>query len=159
MVCVYNKIEMWIFIVKKFLYLFLERDYDNWFIYYVVVRCGNFEILKIIIDDNYDIDINFVDKYGRIILYIVCFYGKFDVCKFFVLKFFNMVKERDVYGNLVCVLVVRGGNLNVYKLFFEILNLFFNEEDWNNLFDVVNLLKNDLVINFLGDNYYDVSLF
>lgn len=64
-----------------------------------------------------------------------------------------MIKERDEYGCLVCVLVVRGGNLKVFKLFYEIFNLFFINEDKKNMYDVVKLLNNEEIIRFIGDSY------
>lgn len=68
-------------------------------------------------------------------------------------KFFDLIKERDEYGCLVCVLVVRGGNLKVFKLFYEIFNLFFINEDKKNMYDVVKLLNNEEIIRFIGDSY------
>lgn len=68
-------------------------------------------------------------------------------------KFFDLIKERDEYGFLVCVLVVRGGNLKVFKLFYEIFNLFFINEDKKNMYDVVKLLNNEEIIRFIGDSY------
>lgn len=68
-------------------------------------------------------------------------------------KFFDLIKERDEYGCLVCVLVVRGGNLKVFKLFYEIFNLFFINEDKKNMYDVVKLLNNEEIIRFIRDSY------
>lgn len=68
-------------------------------------------------------------------------------------KFFDLIKERDEYGCLVCVLVIRGGNLKVFKLFYEIFNLFFINEDKKNMYDVVKLLNNEEIIRFIGDSY------
>lgn len=68
-------------------------------------------------------------------------------------KFFDLIKERDEYGCLVCVLVVRGGNLKVFKLFYELFNLFFINEDKKNMYDVVKLLNNEEIIRFIGDSY------
>lgn len=158
MACVYKRTEMWIFIAKKFPHLLLEKDHDNWFIHHAAARCGNLEILKTIIDDIYDIDINSVDKYGRTILHIACLYGKFEVCKFLVSKFPNMAKERDVYGNPACVLAARGGNSDACKLLLGTSNSFLNEEDRQNMSDAANLSKNDSVTNRSGDNYHDASL-
>lgn len=61
----------------------------------MVVRCGNFDVLKIIIEDKYVEDIIVKDENRRIILYIVSFYGKFNVCEYFVFKFFDLIKGRD----------------------------------------------------------------
>lgn len=116
-------------------------DHDYWFIHHAAARCGNLEILKTIIDDNYDIDINSVDKYGRTILHIACLYGKFEVCKFLVSKFPNMAKERDVYGNPACVLAARGENSDAYNLLLGTSNSCLNEEDRKNMSDAANLSK------------------
>lgn len=39
-------------------------------------------------------------------------------------KFFDLIKERDEYGCLVCVLVVRGGNLKFLSCFMKYLIYF-----------------------------------
>lgn len=51
--------------------------------------------MKIIIEDKYVEDIIVKDENRRIILYIVSFYGKFNVCEYFVFKFFDLIKGRD----------------------------------------------------------------
>lgn len=158
MACVYRKTEMWIFIAKRFPHLLLERDNDNWFIHHAAARCGNLEILKIIVDDNYNININSLDKYGRTILHIASLYGKFEVCEFLVSKFPNMAKERDVYGYLACVLAASGGTSNTFKLLHETSNPFLNENDRKNISDAANLSKNDSVIKPSGDDYHNASL-
>lgn len=151
MVCVYRKMEMWKFIVYNFLNLFLEEDDSGWGIYYVVLRCGNFEVLEIIVGKKYVRDLMLKDKLGRIVLYIVSLYGKYNICKYFVFYFFNLVKERDVDCCLVCVLVVRGGNEDVFYFFFEYLKLIISNKDKINMCYVVFFLVNSKIIYFLEE--------
>lgn len=62
-----------------------------------------------------------------------------------------MVKERDVYYCLVCVLVVRGGNEDVFYFFFEYLKLIISIKDKINMYDVVFFLVNGKIIYFVEE--------
>lgn len=83
---------------------------------------------------------------GRIILYIVCFYGNYEICEYFVFVFFVMIRERDIDDCLVCVLVVRGGSVCVINFFFDKLILFINDVDKMNMFYVVKCLEKEEII-------------
>lgn len=78
---------------------------------------------------------------GRIILYIVCFYGNYEICEYFVCVFFVMIRERDIDDFLVFVLVVRGGSVCVINFFFDKLILFINDVDKMKMFYVVKCLE------------------
>lgn len=62
---------MWKFIAQKLPKLLSERDDNGWLIQHVAARCGNLDVLKIIIEDKYVEDITAKDENRRTILHIV----------------------------------------------------------------------------------------
>lgn len=156
--CIYRKTEMWKFIAQKLPKLVLERDDNGWLIQHVAARCGNIDVLKIIVEDKYVEDITPKDQNGRTILHIASLYGKFNVCEYLVSKFPDLIKERDEYGCPACVLAARGGNLKAFKLLHEISNSFLTNEDKKNMYDAAKLSNNEEIIRLTGDSYQDNNL-
>lgn len=156
--CIYRKTEMWKFIAQKLPKLLSERDYNGWLIQHVAARCGNLDVLKIIIEDKYVEDITAKDENRRTILHIVSLYGKFNVCEYFVSKFPDLIKGRDQYGCPACVLAAKGGNLKAFKLLQEISNSFLTNEDKKNMYDAAKLSNNEEIIRLTEDSYQDNNL-
>lgn len=155
--CVYGKTEMWKFIAQKLPNLLSERDDNGWLIQHVAARCGNLEVLKIIVEDKNVKNINSKDVNERTILHVASLYAKFNVCEYLVSKFPDLVKERDEFGCPACVLAARGGNLNAFKLLHEKSNSFLDDEDRKNICDAAKLSNNDEIIMLTGDSHQDLT--
>lgn len=149
---------MWKFIAQKLPKLLSERDDNGWLIQHVAARCGNLDVLKIIIEDKYVEDITAKDENRRTILHIVSLYGKFNVCEYLVSKFPDLIKGRDQYGCPACVLAAKGGNLKAFKLLQEISNSFLTNEDKKNMYDAAKLSNNEEIIRLTEDSYQDNNL-
>lgn len=149
---------MWKFIAQKLPKLLSERDDNGWLIQHVAARCGNLDVLKIIIEDKYVEDITAKDENRRTILHIVSLYGKFNVCEYFVSKFPDLIKGRDQYGCPACVLAANGGNLKAFKLLQELSNSFLTNEDKKNMYDAAKLSNNEEIIRLTEDSYQDNNL-
>lgn len=158
--CIYRKTEMWKFIAQKLPKLLSERDDNGWLIQHVAARCGNLDVLKIIIEDKYVEDITAKYENRRTIVHIVSLYGKFNVhvCEYLVSKFPDLIKGRDQYGCPACVLAAKGGNLKVFKLLQEISNSFLTNEDKKNMYDAAKLSNNEEIIRLTEDSYQDNNL-
>lgn len=156
--CIYGKTEIWKLIAQKLPILLSERDDKGWLIQHVAARCGNLEVLKIIVEDKNVKNINSKDVNGRTILHVASLYAKFNVCEYLVSKFPDLVEERDEYGCPACVLAARGGNLNAFKLLHEKSNSFLNDEDRKNMSDAAKLSNNNEIIMLTGDSYQDDNL-
>lgn len=149
---------MWKFIAQKLPKLLSERDDNGWLLQHVAARCGNLDVLKIIIEDKYVEDITAKDENRRTILHIVSLYGKFNVCEYFVSKFPDLIKGRDQYGCPACVQAAKGGNLKAFKLLQEISNSFLTNEDKKNMYDAAKLSNNEEIIRLTEDSYQDNNL-
>lgn len=156
MACVYRKTEIWKFIAHNFSNLLLEEDDSGWGIHHVASRCGNLEVLEIIVGKKYVRDLMSKDKLGRTVLHIASLYGKYNICKYLVSHFPNLVKERDVDRCPACVLAARGGNEDAFYLLFEHSKSIISNKDKINMYYAASLSVNSKIIHFLEEQYRDI---
>lgn len=119
-------------------------------------RCGNLEVLEIIVGKKYVRDLMSKDKLGRTVLHIASLYGKYNICKYLVSHFPNLVKERDVDRCPACVLAARGGNEDAFYLLFEHSKSIISNKDKINMYYAASLSVNSKIIHFLEEQYRDI---
>lgn len=156
MACVYRKTEMWKFIAHNFSNLLLEEDDSGWGMQHVAARCGNLEVLEIIVEKNYVRDLMSKDKLGRTVLHIASLYGNYNICKYLVSQFPDLVKERDVDRCPACVLAARGGNEDAFYLLFEHSKSIISNKDKSNMYYAASLSMNGEIIHFIEEQYRDI---
>lgn len=155
MACVYRKTEMWKFIAHNFSNLLLEDD-NGWGMHHMAARCGNLEVLEIIVEKKYVRDLMSKDKLGRTVLHIASLYGNYNICKYLLSQFPNLVKERDVYHCPACVLAARGGNEDAFYLLFEHSKSIISIKDKINMYDAAPFSVNGKIIHFVEEQYRDI---
>lgn len=112
--CFYNNKMLCKYIMKyNDLKLFFDKfDENGWIIVYFVVMVGNEDVFNWLVEKK----IGMVKiKLGKIILYICCEYGNYEICKIILECYRGIVYYSDDDNWNVLYYVVKGGNLKVYK--------------------------------------------
>lgn len=121
-VCEYVNVSIVKFFVVKFLILFYCEDYFSWNVLYYVVKGGSLEIFEYFIENG--LEIGCLIKDYKIILYVVCIYKYFDICRFVVEYFF--LKLLNIFINIGGLLVLYyfvvekkedGNEVNILEIF------------------------------------------
>lgn len=113
-VCFYNYIEFCKMLMNRFdLSLLLDKfDVYGWIIVYYVVMVGNVCVLDYLIKKNNKL---IKIKWLKMILYVCCEYGNYEICKKILNYYKEMVFDKDDEDWDVLYYVVKGGKLCVFK--------------------------------------------